>query len=165
MSFWAIFNGLIVVGLAFAALPGIKSGKKTILAQVYDGKQHMVSVIKNDKGEFQPTDEENKYITERVKIIIKEKLHYIIGFAMSAIGTFGTLWTGNNDMPLIICERRQKLLLSIIMWLIVAYFLSWILEKYLFKTITKNYSLEKDILVDGDIFMQDIEINKEDENK
>lgn len=165
MSFWATFNGLIVVGLAFAALPGIKSGKKTILAQVYDGKQHMVLVTKNDKGEFQPTDEEKKYIDERVKIIIKEKLHYIIGFAMSAIGTFGTVWIGNNDMPLAVCERRLELLLLIIIWLVAANFLSWVLEKYLFKTITKNYSLENDILVNGDFFVQDIEINVEDEKK
>lgn len=27
-SYWAIFNGLLVVGLAFAAYPGVKSGKK-----------------------------------------------------------------------------------------------------------------------------------------
>ncbi len=162
-SYWAIFNGLLVVGLAFAAYPGVKSGKKTILAQVYDGTQHIASATKNNKGEIQPTDEEKEYINERIEIIIKEKLHYIIGFVMSAVGTLGSVWI--NDTSLSICEKRLELVLAIMMWWMVALVLRYFLERHLFKTITDNYNYEKEVLSNGDIFIQDDEVNMNNENK
>lgn len=57
------------------------------------------------------------------------------------------------------------MVLAIMMWWMVALVLRYFLERHLFKTITDNYNYEKEVLSNGDIFIQDDEVNMNNENK
>lgn len=157
LSYWAVFNGLIIVGMAFAAITGIRMGNKELVEKIYDGKLHLPNV--KDVNE-NLSDSEEEYVTERINVIITEKLHYIIGFAMSAIGTWGSVWF-DADMPMQNCQKKLELLISIIMWWVVARILKYIFLKF------KIWSIKKDIksgkismFKSGDIVLKSTNIDK-----
>lgn len=135
LSNWAVFNGLIIVGMAFAAINGIRMGNQELADKIYDGKLHMPYINCLD-GKL--SDSEEEYVLEKINVIITEKLHYIIGFAMSAIGTWGCVWF-DAYMPIQKCQKKLELLISIIMWWIVARILKGIFLKI------KIWSIKRDI--------------------
>ena len=135
LSYWATFNGLIIDGLAFAALTGIRTGNKELVEKIYDGKLHMARFSSSDED---LEAEEKQYVRDRINTILTEKMHYIIGFAMSAIGTFGSIWV-ESDMPITKCQKRLELLIAMIMWWVVAYALKYIFVKL------KMWEIKKDI--------------------
>lgn len=141
LSCWACFNGLIVVGLLFAAGNGIKTDTKGLIEQIYDHKSH-VSVRKADNT---LNDGEFRYVVQRAQKVVEEKLRYVIGFCMSAIGTFCLLWWESNP-PKQMCQRRLELLLAIIMWMIVAKVLKYIFTEIKMWKIVKSIKKDADIL-------------------
>ena len=125
MSFWAVMNGLIFVGLLFAAIPGIKTDNESMARNIYGDSLHKVLVDENNNL----TNEEQRYIKRRLKEIAEDKIHYIFGFLMSAFGTFVLTWWDISE-PMNICQRRLEFLISTIIWFLVAYifkavFIEW----------------------------------------
>lgn len=132
-SLWASLNGLIFVGLLFAALPCIRMGNKTLAKQIYGNSIRFPKIGENEEL----TTEEKAYIKVRLKEILEDKVHYVTGFAMSAVGTFGTLWC-DVKIPNTECERKLQLLLYTFFWIIVAFILKGIVMKYKEKKIIKG---------------------------
>nr|DAN92153.1 MAG TPA: hypothetical protein [Caudoviricetes sp.] len=149
LSLWACFNGLSVAGLLFAAINGIKTDNKDLIKQVYGGNQHIAVWEEEDTL----SDEEKEYVKGRVKDIMDEKMHYIIGFLMSAVGAIGVL-CGNYNPPAGMACQRGEIIVSIIIWFLVAYGLKYVTMKVKVKKIITEIEKNPELLVSvGDVKM------------
>lgn len=153
---WACFNGLSVAGLLFAAINGIKTDNKNLIKQVYGGNQHIAVWREEDIL----SDKEKEYVKGRIKDIMDEKMHYIIGFLMSAIGAIGVL-CGSYNPPASIAYQRGEIIVSIIIWFLVAYGLKYVIMKVKVKKIIAEIEKNPELLVNaGDIKMVVSEIQE-----